>query len=383
MRKEAKKARRRWWFWLHSWLGLKLSILLGFVLATGTLAVLSHEVDWLLEPAMRADGIEPEAIAWGAAFDAARRERPEAAWLSLTRPVGDGFALQATLITSWGEPVRLWLDPRDGSFQGETRWFNVQRFFRMVHRHLMLPPKVGIPIVSALSLPLLLSLVSGLVIYGKFWRGFFRRPRFERRPRLWLGDLHRLAGVWSAWFVALMSITGMWYLVESLGGDAPVVLTVEVPARDERLPADFDGARLDAAVESARAQLPGLAVESIVFPEEADRALVVGGQLTASLVRSRSNAVHFDPITGAVLGSRRGEELGVHQRLSEAADPLHFGTFGGLTTKFLWFVAGLFLTGLAISGALVYVERIRQGLERGQLGRRGSAESETRPEVSA
>lgn len=368
--------RRRWWFWLHAWVGLQLSLLLGFVLLTGTLAVLSHEVDWLLAAEMRADeAVDASQIAWGAAFDAARAERPHAEWLSLVRPVGPAFALQATLRTPWGELVRVWLEPRDGVFRGETRWFNVQRFFRMVHRHLMLPTKVGVPIVTALSLPLLVSLVSGLVVYRKFWRGFFRRPRFDRSRRLWLGDLHRLAGVWSAWFVALMAVTGLWYLVESLGGRAPRAAVVHTEERGVLLPDDFDGARLDAAVAAARRELPGLEITSIAFPDHDDGALVVGGQLTASLVRVRANAVHVDPTSGAVLARHRGEELNLHQRISEAADPLHFGSFGGLATKLIWFVGGLGLTGLAFSGVFVYVERMRRGLAREAVDAPSAAES--------
>ncbi|MDX5331144.1 MAG: PepSY domain-containing protein, partial [Caulobacteraceae bacterium] len=44
-----KKASRIWWE-VHQWVGLKFSILLSFILLTGTLATLSHEIDWLLRP---------------------------------------------------------------------------------------------------------------------------------------------------------------------------------------------------------------------------------------------------------------------------------------------------------------------------------------------
>lgn len=34
-------------------------------------------------------------------------------------------------------------------------------------------------------------------------------------------------------------------------------------------------------------------------------------------------------MSGRVVDVRRGEELSLHLRISEAADPLHFGTLGG------------------------------------------------------
>ena len=83
--------------------------------------------------------------------------------------------------------------------------------------HALLPVKYGVPLVAALSLPLLITLTSSLFIYKRWWRGFFSWPRGDRPRRLW-GDLHRLLGVWSLWFIALIAATGGWYLVESLGG---------------------------------------------------------------------------------------------------------------------------------------------------------------------
>lgn len=49
-----RKPQRLWWH-VHQWVGLKLSILLSFVLLTGTLAVFSFDIDWLLHPQMRVD----------------------------------------------------------------------------------------------------------------------------------------------------------------------------------------------------------------------------------------------------------------------------------------------------------------------------------------
>ncbi|MEM9986240.1 MAG: PepSY domain-containing protein, partial [Bacteroidota bacterium] len=45
-------------FRLHGWIGIKLSILFFLVCFSGTLATLSHELDWLFFPEMRA---EPQA----------------------------------------------------------------------------------------------------------------------------------------------------------------------------------------------------------------------------------------------------------------------------------------------------------------------------------
>ena len=60
-----KKGRSLWWV-VHSWIGLKLSIFLTFILATGTFAVFAHEIDWLATPAMRVSPRSEPVASWGA-----------------------------------------------------------------------------------------------------------------------------------------------------------------------------------------------------------------------------------------------------------------------------------------------------------------------------
>lgn len=42
-------------FRLHGWLGLNIGLLLFVVCFSGSFATLSHEMDWLLNPAVRAE----------------------------------------------------------------------------------------------------------------------------------------------------------------------------------------------------------------------------------------------------------------------------------------------------------------------------------------
>lgn len=367
------RLRRRLYGW-HSWLGLKLSIYMAFVLVTGTFAVLSPEIDWLLNHEMRTSpAVAEEALSLGEQFDVARAHARGGRIESIGRRGDAWFATEFVVLTPWQERVRLWVDPYSGEFLGYTGWFNVQRFLRQTHRHLMLPVQIGVPLVSVLGIVLLVSLVSGLVVYRGFWRGFFKRPRWSRKPRVWLGDLHRLVGVWSLWFVALMALTSVWYLVESLGGRAP---PLPRPAATEAVAAagagleTLRGADVDAAVATATAAMPDLRVRAVRLPPDPAEPLTVQGQASAVLVRNRANTVWADA-GGAIRGSVRGEALNLHQRISEAADPLHFGTWGGgglpgLGVRVLWFLFGALMSFLSLGGILIYGSRIAAKLERDQ-----------------
>ncbi|WP_460115429.1 PepSY domain-containing protein [Pseudomonas sp. H2_D02] len=50
----SKKSRSKLWFLVHSWLALPIWFFVLIVCVTGTLAVVSQEIVWLVNPEMRA-----------------------------------------------------------------------------------------------------------------------------------------------------------------------------------------------------------------------------------------------------------------------------------------------------------------------------------------
>jgi uncharacterized iron-regulated membrane protein len=93
-----------------------------------------------------------------------------------------------------------------------------------------------------------------------------------------------------------------------------------------------------------------------------EHGLAIEGQAQAWLVRDRANAIGFDTAGMQVLSRRDGRDLDVHHHISEMANPLHFGTFGGLATQLLWFLFGLALTGLSVTGVYLYGLRMADAL---------------------
>lgn len=49
------KSSARWWFLAHSWLALPIWVFLFFVCLTGSIATISQEIVWLIDPAVRAN----------------------------------------------------------------------------------------------------------------------------------------------------------------------------------------------------------------------------------------------------------------------------------------------------------------------------------------
>ncbi|MGK6318321.1 PepSY-associated TM helix domain-containing protein [Sphingomonas sp. DT-204] len=354
----APKRRPIWWR-IHAWLGIKLCIFATFVFATGTLATVAHELDWLVDPAIRASPAAWNRPAWGRMLDSAAGAIPRGQVFSLERGPDRWYAATVVVRAPDGRFKRVLLDPATGEVNRVAGHGSIQRFLRDIHRRLMLPLAIGLPLVSSLGLMLLTSLVTGIVTYKKWWRGFFRRPRRGGLRRM-SGDLHRLVGVWSLWFVALMAVTGIWYLAEFLGARAPESRPAPTISSRSAPPPSIGGAALDRFVETARRAYPTLEIGEIQFPLQSGTPLGLMGQADAHLVTRRGNAVWIDTATGHVVKVVRGEALSGHQRIAEMADPLHFGTLGGLPTKIIWFLFGVALTGLSVTGVMIHSNRLAE-----------------------
>lgn len=357
--KPAPKAARTWWA-VHQWVGLKLSLFLTFVLFTGTLAVMSHEIDWLLQPSLRVAPSSVEGpVAWSRIAENAAAYPGASKATAIEAPTASAFAAKVTIERADGSLGFLHAHPTTGAIQGEGPWVGAQRVLRNMHRHLNLPVKYGVPIVSSLALLLLVSLVTSFVVYKKWWRGF-TKPLRRRDARTWWGDFHRLAGVWSLWFVALIALTSIWYFAESLGLDAPPPPRVESGASAAAPSQPID---LSASFDAARAAYPDLQIQRVILPNDDNPLLQLHGDYEAVLVRPRANAVWVDTRSAEVLLTTDGRDMSLHQRIGEMADPLHFGYFGGYWTKIPWFLFGLAMTGLSLSGAAIYSLRIARERE--------------------
>lgn len=346
--------KQRWLAW-HSWVGIKLAILTCFILITGTFAVVSNEIDWLTNPAKRISPLpETNRVAWQTIYDNAKKRDSESLVVWMYAPTDAWQAVEVIRKLGEKERYREFYHPISGEYQGDGRWYNWQRFFRMTHRHLMLPTQIGITVVCLLGVLLFVSGLSGMVLHKHWWKDFFRKPRTHNH-RVFIGDIHRLLGSWSMWLLLVVCVTGVWYLVEIWGASAtyPTVSKPRSTAAQMTLlqpTSDTFGQIITQVAE----QRPDMTIKSIRFPDNKNRPLIVEGQNDAVLVRDRANNAAFDPATSEWLSTRYADDLSLHVRISEAADPLHFGTFGGIYTKIVYFVFGILLSALAVSGTFMY-----------------------------
>ena len=343
---------RRWFDW-HSWVGLTAGLLLFVICWSGSVAVFSEEIDWLLDPARR---VTPagEMRSFGEWQHAVAHAYPELRIDAISAPRTPNSAAEALVETSDGRLLRTLVNPYTAEVTGQTSYFNVQRFFRSLHMSLFDPGGKGIGyyVVMSFSFALIASLVTSLLFYKRWWRRFFAWKNHPNRRAFW-SDTHKLCGLWSLWFVALMAVTGVWYLIEfaGIGFDYPELEPVPGTARQGFM-------ATDELIASAQRLAPDLRVTQIYLPGGYyGPVAVMHGEDATLLVRDRANVAILDATNATALLLRSGSELGWPARWVDTADPLHFGNFAGLIGKTLWFLFGTILSGLCLTGAYLHLQR--------------------------
>ena len=68
--------------------------------------------------------------------------------------------------------------------------------------------------------------------------------------------------------------------------------------------------------------------------------------------------INIDPYTGKVLRIDSAENRSLGDVISAWIPSIHFGTFGGITTQILWFFLGLTPAVLAVTGLLMWWNRV-------------------------
>ncbi|KPQ05272.1 MAG: Yip1 domain [Idiomarinaceae bacterium HL-53] len=106
-------------------------------------------------------------------------------------------------------------------------------------------------------------------------------------------------------------------------------------------------------------------ITGFFYPHRHNQVMSFVGQNGSTLVRDRANRVYLDPITAEVVHSQYAQDLALVARISDTADPLHFGNFAsgnisGLTIKLIYALFGLILTALVLGGMRMHYLRTQK-----------------------
>jgi uncharacterized iron-regulated membrane protein len=361
---------------VHTWTGLGSGLVLFIAFYAGALTVFWEELDvwdhYLDMPAQHQDYQQAQQL-----FDLALQAQPNAA---------DTVRLDLSRANKPAHLVRWFERLDDGNFEGhefrmdsdgalstERDQSLLSDFIYRLHYTAGLPASFGLYVLGLVCVIYGLALVTGLLIFlPNFFRDLFIVRPGRNKKRFWL-DTHNVIGVLSlpwhvmfAWSSALLAIgffvlAPFEYLVYEgklqtiVGRDLGITEHIE-PA-GERLP-PLSAAEI---VEIAQGEIPAFEPHQLRYEHVGDANAVV-------TVRGMSEADTLVPFASVSLNAATGQVLAVNDPARASAGAtfynglisLHYASFGGYVTRWLYFVLGLAGAFLFYSGNLLWIESRRK-----------------------
>lgn len=365
------KLNYRLWYKIHGWFSLPIWLIFCAVCITGTVAVLSHEITWLTNPNARA--VNPDNLPAKPAAELVKivENAYPSADVSMVLTY-EPYLVNAVIFSDKDIPQGIaYVNQYTGAIQELNQGITFIGFMRSLHGWLLFPWEssysIGYYLVCAMAVVIMGALVTGLVIYKNFWRAFTQpKIRVNQGKKALLTDLHRMSGVWSIWFMLVMSVTGLWYLVQAIlwhvGYDiephAPLVEAKQLPMQVSEAPQP--PVSFADAMVIAKQKFPDFKPSYLMLPEHNRGMYTLIGSGDFIFYDQYSYNLNINPWTGEIASVKSPDSMTALQTVMHIADPLHYGTIGGIWTKIIWFFFGLILSGMSITGFMMWSSKLVQ-----------------------
>lgn len=367
---------------LHTWCGLVAGWLLCAIMLAGTLSVFRQPIThWMQARPSVPGGADAQQAGDGTALRAAaaylQAQAAGARFWRIELPQRSGDALLLAWASKDGPGLQA-MDPATGALLPMPwgRETEGGRHFMSFH-YALHGGMAGFWAVGAVTLFMLVALVSGVAVHRRIFADFFTfRP--GKGQRSWL-DAHNATAVLTLPFLFVIGYTGLtvfyssympWPLKAAYGDDARAHARMQAelsgeaaPLRRPRTGEPAALADLAPMLRQARA-LTGSAPRMLVVEQPGDAAMLVqvhgeapqdGRDLLAAAPQ-----VGFDGVSGELLQVRTGGGGKSGSPVHGVMNALHLVTFGGWTMKWLYFLSGLLGTAMVATGTVLFMVKRRQ-----------------------
>lgn len=352
---------RRALFQVHLWLGVATGLYIFVVCATGAALVFRIDMQRALHPDLFTPGADGPPADPVAIMESVVKAYPGEKLSGIDAPTTARPTYLA--YASSGDRFRtLLLDPVTATMLGELADTSLVRTLQDLHFDL-LGGRTGRVINGIGAGILALMCVTGLVIW---WPGHSSWRRgllvdFGRNWRRINWDLHSAAGFWTAAFVLMWAVTGVYFAFPSAFRSAvnrmsPITITraPQSSQRDGREPLSWR-----ALVDEARRQAPGQHVARVVVPFNERAAFLVQFSSTRPTpLAAELFDVYLDQYSGAILTQPAPAGPTMGDRIMAWVVPLHVGNFGGTAIRMAWLVLGLAPPLLFVTGFIMWWIRV-------------------------
>ncbi|QDH78693.1 PepSY domain-containing protein [Echinicola soli] len=354
---------------IHNWIGLYVGVVIAFLSITGAAALFRPEVDRLLNPLLTKVTPQPDQVSLTTAVEAVLATHPNHELFEIELPKEYLDTWNIRLRPKDPDPIQptvweVFVNPYSGEVLGERNYFkSFSYFLRNIHVRLY-EAQYGRQLVGLAGIALLISTITGLLIYGRFTKKQAFGKIRKKNLRITQADLHKFVGISALAFNLAIAITGAWlglqvYLMQGFDMKQPngFVRNEKVFTADQDANYALD---YEAVLETTGKEFPALKVWNIRPTTNGEGIIQVLGNVQGQAYERRSNKLFLDKKDFSVQRKYNISDQGFGDKLYYVQESFHFGDFGGLPLKLLYCVLALGSAFLSLSGFIIFLERTKK-----------------------
>ena len=358
---------RSFWLKIHRFLALSLGLLLALLGLTGSLSMLGESLDHLLNPSLGIEAKGQTPLSLDLLMSGIQKAHPDlkGSWtLELPRtkedPVTAFFERPPESFGKLYAPLMVAVNPFTGEILTSRLWGETFRTW-LVDLHSQLQAGLmGQRVVGGLGFILILSLTSGIILWWpnrSAWRLAFA-IRTDQGLNRFLFDLHRWLGLLGFPILLVLALTGFFLVFE---GPLESILGTTGMAHGEKGPTIKSSGQgsshrpvsLDEAILLARGPFPKSEVRLLTTPENPEGTYRVTFKQRGEVNdRHPMTAVWVDQYSGQIREVRNALRFSKGETFITALWPLHTAEIWGGWGQTIYFLSGLLLPLLYLSGLI-------------------------------
>ncbi|MEH2338603.1 PepSY-associated TM helix domain-containing protein [Nostoc sp.] len=356
------KTVRNFVFKLHRYIGLVVGVLLIIVGLTGSLLVFTPEIDEFLLTRQIGHVIPSEQrVSIESVLDtvkAAYSKVPELKVQTIYTPKEPDAPYQLNLEPPQGETIEVYVNPYSGAIMGSRVSDRTFTTFTLELHEQLLAGETGTQIMGVAALLLFILSITGIILWSG-WRKLisgFKIKWKNAHPKRVNFDIHKVAGIIAAVFLALTGFTGFY--LNFRGFVTPIIYAITfTPNPPDPVSQPIAGSTalsLTQLLQKADAALPNTVTTAVYLPQTPEAAIYIRKKYSHEEAILGRSGVYLDQYTGKTIQIEDALKKSLGDKVLDSFIPLHFGTFGGLPTRILYVFVGLAPLILFVTGFVMW-----------------------------
>lgn len=367
---------KKWYASWHTWAGILAGTVLVVVGLTGVILVFENEIDVAMNPDMFDYQHQGKRLSFAEVTERAQEQYPDLNFLGVYRMEELNDVYQFNILQE-GTKLQdkkfkqVFANPYTGNITGIRIYEHTFiGFIRKLHTSLLIP-KIGNYLVGISSLTCLLLMITGLRLWvPKKWNQLSSKLKISvgKSAKRVNYDLHNTLGFYFSPIISMLALSGTMITFGQFFIMFLFILNFQSPAKlkevfGQKSICTNNCKALDiASIDSiAVANFPKAKLTGIHFPENSTASYMVRMSEPSASELGSVLLVYIDSYSGNIQNHSNKEEFRLANAYFNWIDGIHFGKFGGWTTRILALVGSLMLVLLFVTGFIVWLPRWKKG----------------------